>query len=328
MKRRACSFAQARLRGFAAFTLGSATAVYNLARQAYLTEITPPLRRARVLSTLGGFHRIGLFIGPFLGAAVIMLGSVQSVPWLGVACSGGTVILLALLGSEAGREGSSTVMDESAPAPRTTAGLSVWELAVRYRGMFARLGVAIMLVSAARGARQSVVPLWAEHLGLHESTTSLIVGIAGGLDMLLFYPAGKLMDRLGRLWVAVPSMTLMACATAAIPLTGTAVALGVVAAILGFANGVGSGIVMTLGADVAPPDNRARFLSLWRLCQDSGEAAGPLVLSAATALGSLAAGIWIAALAGAGAAGSLARWAPRYSPLANLRSRKSISAVP
>ncbi|HLS73073.1 MAG TPA: MFS transporter, partial [Actinomycetaceae bacterium] len=51
--------------------IGAASAVFNLARHAYLTEITPPLRRARVLSTLAGVHRIGLFLGPFVGAGVI-----------------------------------------------------------------------------------------------------------------------------------------------------------------------------------------------------------------------------------------------------------------
>ena len=50
------------------------------------------------------------------------------------------------------------------------------------------------------------MPLWADHLGLDAATTSLIYGLAGGIDMLVFYPAGKVMDRKGRTWVAVPSM--------------------------------------------------------------------------------------------------------------------------
>ena len=48
--------------------VGVASSTYFLARQSYLTEVTAPLKRARVLSTLGGVHRIGQFIGPFLGA--------------------------------------------------------------------------------------------------------------------------------------------------------------------------------------------------------------------------------------------------------------------
>ena len=45
-------------------------AVFGLARQSYLTDAVPLHFRARALSTLGGVMRIGLFIGPFLAAAV------------------------------------------------------------------------------------------------------------------------------------------------------------------------------------------------------------------------------------------------------------------
>ena len=57
---------------------GVAGAVFSLARQAYLTEAIPLLMRARALSTLGGTFRVGLFIGPFIAAAIV--GSGASAP--------------------------------------------------------------------------------------------------------------------------------------------------------------------------------------------------------------------------------------------------------
>ena len=78
---------------------------------------------------------------------------------------------------------------------------------------------------------------------------------------------------------------------------------------MSFGNGIGSGIVMTLGADVAPPDNRRRFLSMWRLMSDTGNALGPVVVSVVAGLWTLAAGIvavggvGILAAAAAGACG-------------------------
>jgi MFS family permease len=53
------------------FMVGMSAAVFGLAPQSYLTEAVPIEFRARALSTLGGVMRIGLFIGPFLAAAVI-----------------------------------------------------------------------------------------------------------------------------------------------------------------------------------------------------------------------------------------------------------------
>ncbi|MCO7272360.1 MULTISPECIES: MFS transporter [Cellulosimicrobium] len=296
--------------------LGASTAVFNLARQAYLTEITPPLRRARVLSTLAGVHRIGLFLGPFAGAAVIAATDVRGAYWLGAGAALAAVAVLAVVrpdGSERDGRARSRVSRASS-GPRVT----IAAVAREHRRLFATLGVAILLVSAVRGARQTVIPLWGEHLGLDAEVTSLVFGVSGALDMLLFYPAGKVMDRFGRLWVAVPSMLTMAAGLALLPLAHTVGAVTVVAAVLGVGNGMGSGIVMTLGADVAPADVRPTFLSVWRLFQDTGDALGPLVLSAGAALGSLAAGVWATSLLGAGSAAALARWVPRYSPLANL----------
>ena len=91
---------------------------------------------------------------------------------------------------------------------------------------------------------------------------------------------------------------------------------------LGLGNGIGSGLLMTLGADVAPPAARSQFLGAWRLLQDSGVAAGPLVVAGGAALGSLALGV--AATGGLAllAAVALGVTVPRWSPHANRRTRE------
>ena len=53
-------------------------------------------------------------------------------------------------------------------------------------------------------------------------------------------------------------------------------------------NGLGSGIVMTLGADAAPAVGRAQFLGGWRLCGDIGGTGGPLLIGAVAAVTTLA----------------------------------------
>src|SRR6185295_18182388 len=73
-----------------------------------------------------------------------------------------------------------------------------------HRRLLFTLGFAIAGVGAVRAARQTVLPLWAHHIGLNAQTTSVAFGIAAAADMLLFYPSGKAMDRYGRLAVAVP----------------------------------------------------------------------------------------------------------------------------
>ena len=68
----------------------------------------------------------------------------------------------------------------------------------------------------------------------------------------------------------------------------TPAAVVIVAAVIGLGNGIGSGIVMTLGSDASPAVGRTQFLSGWRMFGDTGNALGPMALSAITSLFSLA----------------------------------------
>ncbi len=305
------------LLGVAVLVTGGANAVFMLARQAYLTEITPPVFRARALSTLGGVGRIGLFVGPFAGALVVHLWGTAAAFWLAV----GVVIVTGIV--------VYVVPDVAAPGERVNAAhVSLWRVMVDHRKLYATLGLAVLLVGATRSARQVVLPLWGDHLGLEPAATSLIFGLSSLVDTLVFYPAGKLMDRRGRLWVSVPSMLALGLSIAVLPLAGSVAWFAIVAMAMGLANGVGAGMIMTLGADVAPPAVRAQFLGVWRLFSDSGAAAGPLVVAAGAALGSLAAGIVVAGGLGLLAAGVLGITVPRWSVHANARTRVAAGLLP
>ena len=286
------------------FMVGMSQAVYTLARQSYMTEAVPIEYRARALSTLGGVMRIGMFIGPFLAAAAVHAFGLSAAYVVGIVA----VLAAAALGSR--------VPDLEAPplppgqgAPAATTILSTLR---DHRHVFLTLGVGMVLVAAVRTSRQVVIPLWADHLGLAPSVASLIYGLAGGIDMLVFYPAGKVMDKKGRRAVAVPSMVIIGLAMLLMPLTSGAVTLLLAALAIGFGNGIGSGMMMTLGADNAPRHGRAHFLGVWRLMADIGSTCGPALLSFLAGSLSLAAGIAVTGLIAFAAAGTLAYWIPRH----------------
>lgn len=282
--------------------LGLASAVWGIARHSYLTEVVPYHKRARAMSTLGGTHRIGMFIGPFLGAGVMHWWGTSGPFWihLGAALAAGTLVAV--------------LRDPAAGTPRTRQSGSPAETFRVLREnvpVFRTLGTGAMLVGAVRASRQVVIPLWAEQIGLDSATTSLIFGLAGAVDMLLFYPAGKAMDRFGRVSVAVPCMTIMGISLVLLPLTGNGWTLLAVALLMGFGNGMGSGIIMTLGADASPAVGRSAFLGGWRLCADLGNASGPVLISAIAAATTLGPAIVAIGAVGFLGAGALARWIPR-----------------
>ena len=102
--------------------------------------------------------------------------------------------------------------------------------------------------------------------------------IASGVEVSLFLVAGLIMDRLGRKVAIVPCFTIQGVVMLLLPLTSSFASLLAVAAAMGLGNGLGSGVMMTLGADLAPPDSRGEFLGVWRLVGDAGGTGAPLVV--------------------------------------------------
>lgn len=292
------------LLAIAVFIAGLAGAVFSLARQAYLTEVVPVSQRARALSTLGGTSRIGTFIGPFVAALLVTHLNLTAAYGFAAVMSLAAAVLTFLLPDL-----------NTKTRPPASERRGVWSVLAEHRKTLATLGTGVLVIAAARSTRQSIIPLWAESVGVDAATTSVIFGISAGVDMLLFYPGGAIMDRFGRVWVAVPSMIILAAGFILLPFTHDALTIGLVAALMGFGNGISSGIVMTLGADAAPPDARVQFLGGWRLFSDLGHAGGPALISLITVFGPLAAAsLGLAGLTLAGSAW-VARWVPRFAPV-------------
>ena len=258
----------------------------------------PATHRARAMSTLGGTVRIGTFLGPFLGAAAqAPLGLDGAFAAAAAAMAVGALLCLRIRDLPVPASGPAAG-EQPGPAGRPR----LLDVARARRGALLTAGFGVVAVSAARAARNAVIPLWATHLGLDAATASLVFGLAGAADLLLFYPSGRLMDRFGRRAVAVPCLTLLGAGFLTVSLTREPTAFAAAAVLLGIGNGFGAGIVMTLGADHSPPNARAQFLGLWRSMSDAGMLAGPLLLSGVTAAAGLAVGVGsLAVVCGVGA---------------------------
>ena len=282
------------------FAAGLSSAVVGLARQAYLTEVVPAHQRARALSTLGGVYRIGQFLGPLIGAFVVAVANLSTAYAVAAVFSLAAALLTGALPEVAGRV--------RGDVPRGPGFIEV----VRSRWQaLATLGVGAMVITLGRAARLSILPLWAEAVGITPETTALIFALAALADMSMFYPSGWIMDRFGRFYSAVPMLVVLGIGFAVLPLAQDTWTVALVAVLLGVANGFSAGIVMTLGSDSAPPNARATFLGAWRLLTDTGNAGGPLLVSVVVALAPLwAASVAIGVVCWFGAAW-MTRWLPR-----------------
>jgi MFS family permease len=267
--------------GLGVFIVGAAHAVFGLARHGYIAETVPFSHMARALSLLGGFFRLGGFVGPLLGAALIAISGLQAVYVAVAIFSSAAGVILLFTKSEK--------MRDTAP----NKGGGVWAITKREKAKLLNLGTASAILTFARTARSVGLPLWALHLNLDVSQASLIIGVAGALDFALFYLGGKVIDTKGRIWAAVPTLIATGIGLMLIGASTDPMSFLIVAVLLAMANSVGSGLVMVIGADLAPPDARNEFLAAFRLILDGGVALAAPTLALTTLLVGLSGGLVI-----------------------------------
>jgi MFS family permease len=181
-------------------------------------------------------------------------------------------------------------------------GHSIFYIAKREGYKLRTLGLAATTLTIARTARTIGLPLWALYINVPVETAALYIGLAGALDFALFYTSGQVVDRFGRLWAAVPTLAGMAISLFALTFAKDATGFLIAALALSLSNALGSGLVMVIGADLAPKDARNEFLAFYRLMVDGGIAMTAPAISIMTLLFGLPvalAGISVITLGGA-----------------------------
>ena len=262
--------------------------LWSLSRHAYMTDVIPRSERGRSIALFGGINRIGAFGGQLIA---IFLGASLRTPFFVYFAVGGlTSILCILVISETRNTSASPPSLNLRRLPR---------LLKTHQRTLLTAGLAQICVQTLRKGRWVVIPLYAsEYVELPAQTVRLIVMISSAVDMSLFPLAGFLMDRFGRRYSAVPCFFIFATGMVLMPFTERFGTLLGTAILIGFGNGVGSGIMMTLGADLAPKDGTGEFLGVWRLLGDFGGAAGHLLVGNVADLWGLGASSFV--LAGIG----------------------------
>jgi MFS family permease len=280
--------------------MGAAWSIWLLARLSYATEVSPLQHRGRVMSMMGGVTRIGHFLGPLLGGLAVGFFGLSSAFFVQALLAVAASVVLYLV---------APVGDTGGGADQTS--LKVVGRVLRdHRRIFATAGLVTIAIQIVRSSKDAMIPLWGNHIGLTPGQISLIFGLAYAADMTLFYPVGIVMDRFGRKWAGVPCLVMVSVGLIVIPFTRDFVALLLAGLLIGFGNGLGAGINMTLGSDFSPRGRRAEFLGAWRLIADVGSVSGPLLIAAITSAVSLAAAGFLAAAIGVTGAGILAWFVP------------------
>jgi MFS family permease len=253
--------------------MGAFHVLWVLSVQTHVRQNLPSHRRGRALSLVGGTARVGWVLGPIAGGYIGKFYGLHSV-YFGQAIVCFLAVVFLVIGSahyrrRAGEHRGASFRAPGIPFLRTLEG--------KWRP-FLLLGFVVIAIQMLRIGRQTLIPLWGERIALDVAAIGLIFGLSRAIELALVFPAGYLMDRFGRKWAAVPCLLVQSGAMALIPLTGGFSGLLLVCLLMGVGNGFGSGLVMTLGVDLAPRSSAGEFLGIWRLMGDFGSTAGPMLI--------------------------------------------------
>ncbi len=258
------------------FLSGAGMALWGIARHAYIATVIKTERRGRSIAVLGGMGRVGAFVGPAVGGSVGLVYGLRA-----------PFVLYAGLGLVALAAVRIWVVEIRTPDRVQSTAQPFGGIIREHWAVLLSAGSGQLLGQMIRRARQVIIPLYAADIvGLDVQSVGLVISISSALDMLMFLPAGLVMDRFGRKFAYVPSFIIQGVGMLLIPLTASFGTLLAVCCLIGLGNGLGSGTMLTLGADLAPRDARGEFLGLWRFIGDAGSAGSPIIIgSMAEALG-------------------------------------------
>jgi MFS family permease len=270
-----------------AFVHGLASSTFLLGRMTCISSSFSSSERGRVIAMIAGVLRLSALIGPLIASLC--------------ATRYGFAITFQICGAMALLAGfcSFSFLTENLSKGQPLKLSAIPRFLLEYKHVFLTAGLAAFGFMFMRSARTVLIPLMGAYLALDLTTVGLVVSISAAIDLVLFYPAGIVMDRWGRRFTAIPSSIIFAVSLGAISLCESFSGLLVAAIAAGVANGLSTGIVMTLGADHAPEDKRAEFLGFWRLITDFGNVSGPMLISGMIFVASLPAAALMTGCVGA-----------------------------
>lgn len=256
-------------------SVGLGFSLYQLGVHQFLALHINNHFRGRAVACIGGISRLGGMLGPAVGGWVAQVyGFSQSFLLMATFSMASFAIILLFVPN-------TRPASKSAAQNRSQTGFSsdiniLWSTLRQNLRILTIAGSAQMLMQMVRKARPILIPLFASTiLEMNVATVGLIMSITSFIDTLMFLPAGFVMDRFGRKVAIVPSIIIQAVGFLLVPFTVGFWSLVGAAGLIGFANGLSSGTMTTLGADLAPQHQRIPFLSIWRFQTALGFTLGP-----------------------------------------------------
>lgn len=289
----------------ARIVLGVGFSILALARHTYISERVPIAERGRAIAMFGGVARASRLAGPIIGGAVADAFGL-AMPFAVI----GSLWLCAMLAVWLFMPKTEPLAGMESVSVGEYVGKIGRTLQTHWR-ILSAAGTAQMLAQLVRRGRNTLIPLFgANMLGLDVVEIGIVMSIAQGIDTAFFYPAGVIMDRFGRKFAIIPSFLLQGIGLLLLPITTSFVTLSLASGLIGLGNGLSSGTMMTLGADLSPDNDRSTFLGTWRMIGSAGFTVSPILVGGVADIFSLSGAALVLGGLGLATSGIFGRFVP------------------
>ncbi len=261
------------------FLQGVGSAMQTTGAMVALSDVTTTEDRGRVMSLYMGSLLLGASLGPTIGGFVGEQWGFRApfFAYSALACLG--TIWAFFLAPETLRRGSGS-RARGTTGQNEGLGATFGLLGKLLRdGRFVSVSfVSLVIFMARAGSRTTVLPLFADSIGLGPAQIGVVLTIMAAINLVGVRPAGVFADRFGRKAVIVPSAMLSAVALVVFPMSysyGTFIAA---AALWGLGTAFVGPAPAAYVADIAPEGQRGTAMGLFKTFGDLGVTLGPLLL--------------------------------------------------
>jgi MFS family permease len=291
---------------------GVGSALFTITAMAFLAHTVSPRRMGQAMSFYQSMLLLGVSVGPSVGGLSASFFHSLHAPFWAMAILSCVVTVMCL--RWIGEFPTTPAASHAVVSPQTSTKTKLGTLL--YDRTFAFVCILTFLIFAIRsGLMLNLMPLFAQTtMGLGETGIGIIQSSCSLANFCVLWHAGRLLDRVGRrrvtlpsLWATVVVVLLFPLATALPPLISVSMAFGIV---IGYLGPAPAAIV----ADITPKESAGTVMGIYRMAGDIGLLLGPITVG------------WAAEHLGFGAAFATVAGCTAAVALLGLRTRETLAS--
>ena len=261
------------------FAGGIGVAMWSTSSSVAMADFTTRENRGRLMAVRALTSRFGMMAGPVSGALVIgaFYNDLRYVFLFNAVTKVFIHLLVMYLAKETAPEANRR-RQAGDTRPRAKLDVSIFMT----RGFLALIVTSFALhMMLQGGAYGALFPIQAQsEVGLSAAAIGKIMSIGAFIGLLVTYPNGWAVDRIGRKPTMIPGLLLLATAAFMLSRLDTVNEVYIMIFFYGLGSTMSQGGAQAFVIDIAPEDRRGTFMGIWTLVGNIGGIFAPLMIGA------------------------------------------------